>query len=185
MSRGRGDPSSSRSRRPGRSSSQVRRRRNRRGWSGGSIVDGWSASTTGPSRAASRSVMRRASVELLARTGSGQRGIWREPGELADRGRRQDARRHPPADVELLGAGHRERQDRRLRALRDDRPAVAHRAEAARRSADRALRHLDEDRAVREHRPRRGDVTVDADAAAPHRQQATDALRRATRATAP
>ena len=44
----------SRSRRPGRSSSQVSRRRRRRGCSGGSTVPGWSASTTGPSRAARR-----------------------------------------------------------------------------------------------------------------------------------
>ena len=48
------------------------------------------------------------------------------------------------------------------------------RPEAARRAADRAFGHLHEDPAVRDDGPGRRDVRVDADAAAPDRQQAAD-----------
>ena len=59
---------------------------------------------------------------------------------------------------------------------RDHRPAAAHRAESPDRAAHRPFRHLDEDGARRQDRPCRFDVLVDADAAAPHRQQPAEAL---------
>ena len=125
---------------------------------------GWSASTTGP-RIAARAVAHPARERRAPRAmpGRGERRARRQAGEGARRRGRQDPRRHPPAEVELLGAGHRERDDRRVRAQRDDRPAGPERAEPAGRAADGALGHLDEDAAVRDDRPRRGDVLLDAD----------------------
>ena len=114
----------SRSRRPGRSSSQVRRWRRRRGWSGGSTVHGWSASTTGPSRAARASVMWRASVQLLARAGFGQRGAGRQvrPGRgPSSAGRTREAIRRPTysSSVPAMARGTIGGSD----AQGDDRPA--------------------------------------------------------------
>ena len=136
--------------------------RSRRGCPGGSTVHGWSSSTTGPRTAARASLIRRAVSSSSREPGSGSGAPSRQPGERAGRRGRQDPRRHPPAEVELLGAGHRERHDRRVGPERDDRPAVAERPDPAGRTADRALRHLDEDRPVarRPHAPpRRGAST--------------------------
>ena len=53
---------------------------------------------------------------------------------------------------------------------------VAERPDPARRPADGPLGHLGEDRAVGDDGPRRRDVLLDPDAAAPDRQQAADAV---------
>ena len=53
---------------------------------------------------------------------------------------------------------------------------MAERADPTRRAAHGALRHLDEDRAVARHGAGRRHVAVDADAAAPDRQQPADAV---------
>ena len=82
---------------------------------------------------ASASLSRVGELELLARARLRERRVRR-------RGRRARAavvagrtrERHPPAEVELLGAGHRERHDRGVGAHRDERPADAERPEAAR-----------------------------------------------------
>ena len=131
---------------------------------------GWSSATTGPRTAARAALSRRArssSSRVPARAGAVP---VRRRGAGHGR-RREDPRGHPPADVELLGAGHRERDDRRVRPQRDHRPADPERPDPAGRPADRPLRHLGEDAAVGDDRPRRRDVLVDADAAAPDRQE--------------
>ena len=133
-----------------------------------------SLATTGSRIAVSASLIVRASVELAREPGAGSGSSGAEAGEGADRGRRQDPRAHAAAEVELLGAGDGERHDRGVGAQRDDRPAGAERPDPAGRAADGALGHLDEDAAVGDDRPRGGDVLVDADPAAPDRQQAAE-----------
>ena len=166
----------SRSSRPGRISSQVRRLRSRRGGPAGRPSPGWTSRRRGRGAPSARrsSVGPASSSARVPGAGSGASGA--EAGERADRGRRQDPRGHPLAEVELLGAGDRERHDRGVGAQRDDRPAGAERARPAGRTADRALGHLDEDAAVGDHGPRRGDVLVDADPAAPDGQQAAEVV---------
>ena len=61
-------------------------------------------------------------VELLARALRREHARPRSrPSSSRDGRRREDAGRHPPAEVELLGAGDGEQQDRRAGAQRDER----------------------------------------------------------------
>ena len=166
----------SRSSRPGRSSSHVSRFLSRFGWPGGSTVSGCMASTTGPRIAARASLIVWASANSSRDPGSGNGASGGESGEGAGRGGRQDPRAHPLAEVELLGAGHGERHDRGVGAHGDDRPAHAERPEPPRRPADRAFGHLDEDRPVGDDRARRRHVLLDADPAAPDREQPADVV---------
>ena len=169
---GRARAQPSRSRRPGRRSSHVRRRRSRRGCSGGSTVPACRASTTGPSSAPSRSVISLREVQFLARARCGERRARLEPGELARRGRRQDPRRHAPSEVELLGTGHRERQDRRHRCAARSSPSRCASGRAARPG-----RSPSPPASARRRRPRPGPP-------APTRRAGRCRRRRATRAAA-
>ena len=76
---------SSRSRRPGRSSSQVSRLRSRRGWPGGSTVPGYSASTAGPSTASKPGRQPAGELELRARSLGRERAVPGLPEQLARR----------------------------------------------------------------------------------------------------
>ena len=130
-SRGRGQ--ASRSSRPGRSSSQVSRSRRRRGCAGGSTVAGGAPRPPARAGRPSASLIRRASVELLARSRrAGSAAPADSPASARTVVGRQDPRRHPPAEVELLGAGDRERHDRRVGPQGDDRPARAGTARSGR-----------------------------------------------------
>ncbi len=77
--------------------------------------------------------------ELLTRAFGGKRGPFREPGKSTDRGWREDLRRQPPPEVELLCPSHGQRHDGRVRAQGDDRPAGTEELYLGRRLASQVL----------------------------------------------
>ena len=119
---------------PGRSSSQVSRRCEAARMAG--RIDGPRVERLDrrPRSASKRAVSRRASSSSSREPSAGSTPSQSSPSELAGARRRQDARRHPAAEVQLLGAGQRERHDRRAGAQGDQRRAVAERPDAARRA---------------------------------------------------
>ena len=130
---------------------------------------GWIAWTTGSRSAVRASLMvARQHRARRASRAPGSASSGPRPASAAHRRGRQDPRGQPLAEVELLGPGDGERHDRRVGPQRDDRPAGPEWAGPSGRTADRALGHLDEDAAVGHHGPRRGDVLIDPDPAAPH-----------------
>ena len=161
---------------PGPRNSQVSRRRSRRGWPGGSSVPGWSASTTGPIRAASASLARRARSSSARESGAG--GTPSQPSPRSSRtvigGRTREAIRRPmySSSVPAMASGTI------VAPVRSAISAAPGRKGPSRPGGpvDRALGHLDEDRACLDDRPRRPDVAFDAEPAAPDRQQAAEAM---------
>src|SRR2546422_3898258 len=109
-------------------------------------------------------------VQLFARALARQPAI---PGGAEERRRRcrvEDRGRHSATDVQLLGAGDGERNDRRPGTEGNQRPTDAERSDAPGRTAHRSFGHLGEDAAIGDDRPRGGDVRLDADPAAPDGQ---------------
>src|SRR6266542_6643919 len=115
-------------------------------------------------------------VQLLARPLRDRRQGIRHLEQVLHARWGKDPGGHAAAHVELVGAGHRERYDRRPRPEGDQGPPDAERPKPAGRTAHGPLRHLDEDSAVRQDGPSRCDVPLDADAAAPDRQQPADTM---------
>ena len=124
-------------------------------------------------RRTGRSAGARAPAPRASRAPGAARRVQTEQGPRRRHG--QHARGQPAPDVQLLGARHRERQDRRARSKRDERRADPERREAPRRPSDAALGEEDEHATGIDHGAGRGQVLLDADAAAPDREHAAEA----------
>ena len=90
--------------------------------------------------------------------------------------RLEDLRRHPLTEVELARAGDREGHDRGAGAQCDQCRADPEGGGRIRRPGHAALRYEDEDPAIAQDGPRRLDVLLDTDAAAPHGQHPAEPM---------
>ncbi len=108
-------------------------------------------------------------VELGAAAGLGEDAGPRRK-ECLHRRQGHDPDPHALAEVQLLGPGEGDRQDRGAGAERDECRPIPERGGSVRWALDPALGNEHEDTAIGEDCLRRRDVLVDADAPAPHRQ---------------